>query len=202
MNLMTPARTGAPEAGQQTEHRVCPWYIGYLLASPVRRLVDNPERLLGPLVQPGITVLEPGCGMGFFSLPLARMVGPRGRVICADVQQKMIDGLRRRAQRAGLLDRLETVVCSAGDLGIGRWAGRVDLALAIHVVHEVPDAAGFLRQIHGALGQRGALLIAEPKGHVSAAQFEATVAAAEAIGFTRDSARPPFRSRAVLLSKR
>jgi 2-polyprenyl-3-methyl-5-hydroxy-6-metoxy-1,4-benzoquinol methylase len=182
-------------------HRVCPWYLGYVLASPVRRLVENPEHLLQPLVRPGMTVLEPGCGMGFFSLPLARLVGPEGRVICADLQRKMIDGLRRRAKRAGLLERVEAVVCGPDDLGIGEWTGRVDLALAIHVVHEVPDVAGFLRQIHAALRPRGLFLIMEPKGHVTSAQFETTIAAAEAAGFTRGRVPPPSRSLAALLSK-
>ena len=116
---------------------VCPWWLGYLLASPLRRLAENPERILAPWVRPGMTVLEPGCGMGYFSLPLARTVGPNGRVICVDLQQKMIDGLARRARKAGLLDRLALSVCGSDELGLGDWRGRVDLAVAIHVIHEV-----------------------------------------------------------------
>ena len=45
--------------------RICPWWLGPLLASPIRRLRQNPRRLLAPCVQPGMTVLEPGPGMGF-----------------------------------------------------------------------------------------------------------------------------------------
>jgi ubiquinone/menaquinone biosynthesis C-methylase UbiE len=133
-----------------------------------------------------MTVLEPGSGMGFFSLPLARLVGAQGRVVCVDLQRRMIDGLRRRARRAGLLDRVQTAVCSAEDLGVGEWAGRIDLAFVIHVIHEVPDADRFLRQIHAALRPGGALVIIEPKGHVTPPQFEATLALAEAAGFSRD----------------
>ena len=167
-------------------HRICPWYLGYLLASPVRRLLENPERMLRPYVRPGMTVLEPGSGMGFFSLPLARLVGSDGHVVCVDLQPRMVDGLRRRARKAGVLDRIETAVCSPDDLGIGKWAGRIDLALVIHVIHEVPDADRFLRQIHAALRPGGTLVIIEPKGHVTLAQFEQTLVAAEAVGFTRD----------------
>jgi 2-polyprenyl-3-methyl-5-hydroxy-6-metoxy-1,4-benzoquinol methylase len=185
----------------QAGHCVCPWWLGYFLASPVRRLVENPELMLGPLVRPGMTVLEPGCGMGFFSLPLARLVGPQGRVICVDLQQKMIDGLRRRARRAGLTDRIEATVCGPADLGADKWIGKVDLALAIHVVHEVPDRAAFLRQIHAALREGGKLLIVEPRGHVDASQFAATTADAEAAGFALVPGPPVRGSLSVVLSK-
>ena len=182
-------------------HGVCPWYLGYFLASPLRRLFENPERILQPLVRPGMTVLEPGCAMGFFTLPLARLVGPGGRVVCADLQPKMIEGLRKRAKKAGLIDRIETSVCTPGDLGVGEWAGRVDLALAIHVVHEIRDPAAFLRQVHAALRPGGRLLVLEPKGHVNPSQFAATIAAAEAVGFTAGPAPLPPRRLAVLLAK-
>ncbi len=193
-------RTGPAAAGEQA-HRVCPWWLGYALASPVRRLFMDPERLLRPLVRPGMTVLEPGCGMGFFSLPLARLVGPGGRVVCVDLQRKMIEGLRRRAKRAGLLDRIDTVVCEPSDLRTGAWAGQVDLALALHMVHEIPDVAGFLRQIHAALRPGGTLLIVEPKGHVTREQFEATVQAARAAGFALADRSPLPKRMASLFSK-
>ena len=178
--------TGSSVAESSCPHRVCPWYSGYLLASPLRRLLENPERMLRPYVRPGITVLEPGSGMGFFSLPLARLVGAEGRVVCVDLQPRMIEGLRRRARRANVLDRIETAACSPDDLNIGTWAGRIDLAVVIHVIHEVPDADRFLRQIHAALRPGGTLVIIEPKGHVTPTRFEETLALAEAVGFSRD----------------
>jgi len=80
--------------------RVCPWWIGYLLASPLRRrLGQDPVKILSPYVREGMTVLEPGPGMGFFTIPLARLVGPSGRVIAVDLQPKMIESLKRRAAK-------------------------------------------------------------------------------------------------------
>ena len=149
-----------------------------------------------------MTVLEPGSGMGFFSLPLARLVGAQGRVVCVDLQPRMIEGLRRRARKAGVLDRVETAVCSSHDLGIGEWAGRIDLALVIHVVHEVPDADRFLRQIHAALRPGGTLVIIEPKGHVTPGQFEETLALAEAVGFSRDLQTPATKPLQATLCRR
>jgi ubiquinone/menaquinone biosynthesis C-methylase UbiE len=166
-------------------HSVCPWWLGYVLASPIRRLFENPDRLLESVVSPGMIVLEPGCGMGFFTLPLARLVGPAGKVVCVDLQPKMIEGVRRRAAKVGLGDRIETFACGPTDLGIGDWAGRVDVAVAIHMVHEVPDQRRFLQQIHDALKPGGRLFVREPGGHVSPSAFESTLTAAEAVGFRR-----------------
>src|SRR5512138_823129 len=106
-------------------HRVCPWWIGWLLASPIRKLVQDPARILGPFVRDGMTVLEPGPGMGFFTLELARRVGPGGRVVAVDLQPEMLAGLRRRAARAGLEKQLDARLASATSLGIDDLAGKV-----------------------------------------------------------------------------
>ena len=180
-------------------HSVCPWWLGYVLASPIRRLIEPPERLLASVVKPGMTVVEPGCGMGYFSLPLARLVGPAGKAVCVDLQERMIGGLLRRARRAGLADRIVARVCSADDLGLAAFSGSADLALAIHMVHEVPDPPRLLRQLHDALRPGGRLLIVEPRGHVSAEAFEETLAQAGREGFARIEARPAARGRAALL---
>jgi ubiquinone/menaquinone biosynthesis C-methylase UbiE len=105
-------------------HRVCPWWLGYLLASPVRRLLHDPARILAPHVREGMAVLEPGPGMGFFTLELARRVGPSGRVVAIDVQPRMLAGLRRRAARASLERRIETRQARPDSLGVEDLAGR------------------------------------------------------------------------------
>lgn len=181
--------------------RVCPWWLGYVLVSPIRRLLESPERLLGPYVRPGTTVVEPGCGMGYFSIPLARMVGPEGTVICVDLQEKMIAGLRRRAQRAGVADRIVASVCSPDDLGLGPFQGTADLALAIHMVHEVPDQARLLAQLHAVLRPGGSLLIREPRGHVTPDAFEHSMALAASVGFARTNRAVGGRGPGALLQR-
>jgi ubiquinone/menaquinone biosynthesis C-methylase UbiE len=181
--------------------RVCPWWVGYLLVSPIRRWFEKPEELLGERVRSGATALDVGCGMGYFSLPLAERVGPAGRVICVDLQERMIRSLRRRAARAGLSGRIEARVCGASSLGIRDLEGQVDFALAAFVVHEVPDAERFLAEIGNALAPGGRLLVAEPKGHVSAEALEETLEAARKSGLSVIE-RPRIKgSRAALLEK-
>ncbi len=164
-------------------HGVCPWWVGYFLASPVRRWLQDPAIIVGPFVAEGMVVLEPGPGMGFFTLELARRVGPQGRVIAVDVQPKMLDGLRKRAAKAGLADRIDVRLCKADGLGIEDWSGRADFALAFAMVHEAPDPAVLFRNIHRALKPGGKLLFAEPAGHVGAKGFEASLAQARGAGF-------------------
>src|SRR5262245_59235248 len=111
-------------------HRLCPWWAGYFLLLPLRRYYQNPAKLLGPHVREGMIVLEPGPGMGYFTLELARRVGPSGRVVAVDVQDRMLAALRRRAASAGLADRIEARAVPPGDLGVADLAGRVDFVPA------------------------------------------------------------------------
>jgi SAM-dependent methyltransferase len=149
-----------------------------------------------------MTVLDAGCAMGYFSLPMAKMVGDGGRVICVDMQRRMIANLVRRARRAGVADRIEARVCSPRGLGISDLSDQIDFALAFAVVHEVPDARAFLNDIHGALRQGGRLLIAEPGGHVKSREFEVTVDTARETGFDIENRPAVRRSLTALAVKR
>ncbi len=122
-------------------HRICPWWLGYWLISPLRKYGQNPHLILSAYVHEGMTVLEPGPGMGHFTLELARLVGSSGRVVAVDVQPKMIDRLKRRAAKAGLLDRVDARVAPAESMAIADLLGSVDFTLAFAVVHEFPDAS-------------------------------------------------------------
>lgn len=182
--------------------RVCPWWLGYFLASPIRRFLEDPHDIVDPFVRDGMTVLEPGPGMGFFTLELARRVGPKGRVIAPDVQQKMLDGLKRRARRAGLLDRIETRLASSDSMRIEDLAGQVDFTLAYALVHEIPDPGEFFLQVSAALKTTAGVLLVEPAGHVNAAEFERELQLADSMGL-RLIDRPSLKRRhAAVLQKR
>ena len=173
-------------------HRVCPWFIGYLLASPVRRIWHDPRAIVAPYVKEGMAVLEPGPGMGFFTLELARRVGPAGRVVAIDLQPRMLSALRRRASRAGLADRIDARLAGAGGLGVPDLAGKVGFVLAFAMVHELPDQGRFFSEIAGTLAPGAQVLVAEPSGHVSEAEFTKTLELAAGAGL-RERARPEIR---------
>jgi len=180
---------------------VCPWWIGWLLANPLRRLFQDPAALVAPYVREGMTVLEPGPGMGFVTLELARCVGPAGRVVAVDLQPQMLAGLRRRAAKAGVLGRLDLRLATPESLQIGDLTGTVDFALACAVVHELPDPAPFFREVSQALKPGGRLLLIEPRGHVSPEEFAAQVQSATAACLD-ETERPELRrSRTALFVK-
>lgn len=182
------------------EH-VCPYWVGYLLLNPLRKLLENPYKILDPFVQEGMTVLEPGCGMGYFTLPLARMVGPKGRIVAVEIQQKMLSALERRARKEGVLDRIDLRQIGPKGLGVEDLSGEVDLTVALHMVHEVPDQSSFFNETRKALKSGGKLLIVEPKGHVSQAQFNQTLAIAEKIGLKSEVLAHKVGGRGALLNK-
>jgi len=184
------------------EENVCPVWVGYILISPFRKLWQNPKRILGPFIRPGMRILDIGCAMGFFSLPMAEMAGDEGCVICVDLQEKMLERLMNRAKRAGLASRIELRTCDSHSLKIDDLNGTIDFALAFAVVHEMPDSSIFLTEVHNAIKPGGKLLIAEPKGHVSKQAFEKILDLAGEKGFLQSEEVRIPGSRSFLLKRK
>jgi ubiquinone/menaquinone biosynthesis C-methylase UbiE len=183
-------------------NRVCPWWLGYFLASPIRRwLGQDAAEIVSPYVREGMTVLEPGPGMGFFTIPLARMVGEAGRVIAVDLQPKMIAGLKHRAAKANVATRIDARVSSAETMGLQDLTGKVDFTLAFAVVHEFPDTQHFFDEVARASKSGSKVLLAEPRGHVNDSQFAAELSAAATYGFNVSTKPQIARSQAALLVK-
>jgi ubiquinone/menaquinone biosynthesis C-methylase UbiE len=178
--------------------RICSWRIAFALDNPIRRFIHDPKRILGEYIEPGQTVLDAGCGPGTFSLAMAKMVGELGKVIAVDVQEEMLQIVREKTSQQGLGSRIVTHKCDPDRIGVSE---KVDFALAFYMVHEVPNAEAFLKEISSVLKPRGKLLIVEPKIHVSAAAFDKTMEVARKAGLIPIS-EPKIRfSRCKLLSR-
>ncbi|MFI5181519.1 MAG: class I SAM-dependent methyltransferase [Thermoanaerobaculia bacterium] len=164
----------------ERKDRVCPVALAGSLDSRFRRLFQNPRRLVGPYLRQGMTVLDVGCGPGFFVVEIADLVGPSGRVIAADLQPEMLDRLRAKIRGTALERRITLHPCQPGRLGA---PGPVDFVLAFWVLHELPDQGAFFREAREILAQEGRMLLVEPPLHVSRCEFEATIRLAESEGF-------------------
>jgi 2-polyprenyl-3-methyl-5-hydroxy-6-metoxy-1,4-benzoquinol methylase len=183
------------------EH-VCPIWAGYFLLSPIRKLIQNPGNILSPYVGEGMTVLDYGCAMGYFSIPLAKMVGASGKVICVDVQEKMLKVLKNRARKAGVSDRIETHLCNERMQCLENLEGKIDFALAFAVVHEVADPYSLFKELSAAIKPSGKILVAEPTGRASDNDFAKTIETAQSSGLTIRNYPHIMMSRAVLFEKR
>jgi len=181
--------------------KVCPFWVGYLLSSPVRKLWHNPEKILEPYIKQGMRVVDIGCAMGFFSLPLAKLVGLNGKVVCVDIQKKMIRSLEKRAKKADLLERIETRVCSESSFCLDNLGGEIDFALAFAVVHEILEPLVLFSQVYKALKSEGKLLMAEPKGRVSEKDFTISVQIAKGHSFEIVDRPHIWGTRVALLQK-
>jgi len=180
-------------------HRVCPWWGGYFIDHRIRRWLHRPEQLLAPFVSPGMTVLDFGCGMGFTSIAMAKLVGPAGAVISADLQPQMLGTLEKRARRAGVAERIRTHVCEKDSLGLDE---SVDFALAFWSAHEVPDLGRLLGEIHNCLVSGATFLVVEPRGHVTPEDVVEMTEKAEEIGFaTQEDQLAVLWSHTVLYRK-
>jgi len=119
------------------KHHVCPWWMGYLLLIPLRKYGQNPQKILGKYLHPGMKVIDFGSAMGYFSLPMAKMVNPSGKVYCFDIQQKMLDKLMKRVRSAGLEQCVELRNVNSGSAFDG-LDSNIDFVLLFAVAHEVP----------------------------------------------------------------
>jgi ubiquinone/menaquinone biosynthesis C-methylase UbiE len=177
---------------------VCPWQLTPLIDNRLRPLIHNPQKIFAPYVAKGMTVLDVGCGAGFASLGLARLVGEEGLVIAADLQSKMLSIVKERAMKVGLSERIRTHLCGPGHIGLRE---ELDFAVAFFMVHEVPDVRSFLEEIHALLKTGGRFFITEPKIHVGLRAFRQIMREAQVIGF-EIAERPSVRfGRTVLLVK-
>ena len=161
---------------------VCPVERAGSLDSRLRRLLQNPHRMLLPYVQEGMSVLDFGCGPGFFTVELAQLVGMSGHVIAADLQDGMLEKVRNKVQGTELESRVQLHKCQSVQMGITR---RLDFILAFYVLHELPDVAAFFSQLRPLVTVRGKMLVIEPPIHVSKARFNSMLEVAEAAGFAR-----------------
>jgi ubiquinone/menaquinone biosynthesis C-methylase UbiE len=181
-------------------HDVCPASHAGMLDHPIRRLIQSPKRIVGPYVRADDTVLDIGCGPGYFTRPIARMVGKNGCVVAADLQGEMLAMLRERAEREGLTSRIRFHKTRPETLELGDL-GPFDFVLAFYVVHEVPDAGRFFREVAAVLRPGGMILVVEPAHHVGEREFAEELAAARAAGFAVENGPRVLLSRTALLRK-
>lgn len=183
----------------QMKNNVCPVERAGRLDIKIRKWLQNPKKILGNYVKKGMTVLDVGCGTGFFSVEMAKMVGNPGKVIAADLQEGMLKKLKDKIKGTEIEKKIRLHKCQEDKIGISE---KVDFALAFYMVHEVPDHKNLFKEIMSALKPNGKFLIVEPKYfHVSKREFEKMVKNAIDIGFKPVERPKVFLGRTIVFCR-
>lgn len=168
------------------------------LDNKLRRWLQNPGIIVRPYLNKGTTVLDVGCGPGFFTIDMAKCVGKTGTVIAADLQKGMLEKIKRKINGTEIEDNIVLHQCGEKNIGIEE---PIDFALAFYMVHETPDVNNFFEEVHSILKDGGKLLVVEPKFHVSGKAFKETISIAVKHGLKIIGTPKNFFSRAVLFRK-
>ena len=164
--------------------------------SPLRRRFQNPFKILKPYIKKGMTVLDLGCGPGFFSIELAKLLDGSGKVIAADLQQGMLERVRQKINGTELEQLIKLHKCYEESINL---TDKVDFVLAFYTIHEVSHQDNLFKELKSILKPGGEIFIIEPKFHVPRQLFNDTVNKMIEIGFEITERPKVFLSRAVLM---
>ena len=121
-------------------------------------LDKNAEEVLKELsIKNGQTVLDVGCGSGTYTIPVARLVGSKGRVYALDVNRKALDKMERKSQSEGLKNIVR--IDSSGEVKIPLKDITLDHVLLIDVLQEIDDKEALISEAHRVLKKKGMLSV-------------------------------------------
>ncbi len=154
------------------------------LLQPLRHLVMPVRRTLERFkVGSGRTVLEVGPGPGYYTLETASMVGPKGRVICLDIQRGMLEILRDRLADRGV-GNVDLIVADATHLPLRESCA--DTAFLVTVLGEVPDPGAALRELRRVVRDGGHLGFSESFGDPDYVRTGTLEALCAGVGFREE----------------
>jgi ubiquinone/menaquinone biosynthesis C-methylase UbiE len=158
-------------------------------------------------LQPGQTVADIGAGSGLFAVPIARAVGPRGRVYAVEIDAGFFPEIKKRAAD-GQVANIETVLGKFTDPALP--VRNVDLAFFHDVMHHVDDRAGYLKTLAGYIAPSGRIAVVDYEGamgpHAKQPELQAPrdqlTAWMQAAGFTMVEDIKLFEDKYVLVFAR
>ena len=137
--------------GPDAFYRFYIWFCKFvdLIWKPQRRLEKFP-------LKEGMAVVDYGCGPGRYTLPIARLVGSKGKVFAVDIQPLAISTVRKKAARESLTN-IEAILVDSYNTGI--QSSSIDLVLLVDTLHLIGDCDALFREIQRILKQDGVLFM-------------------------------------------
>jgi ubiquinone/menaquinone biosynthesis C-methylase UbiE len=179
-------------------NRICPVEISWGLDNSLRKLLQNPKKILKPYLNPGEKVLDYGCGPGFFTFPIAQLLGDFGTVYAADLQDGMLEKVKNKISDTGIRHIIKLHKCEESSINLN---DTVDFILAFYMIHEVVNQDQIFLEFMQILNPQGKLLIIEPNFHVSKNDFNNMETKLKNTGFKIIERPKVLFSRSVLLQK-
>jgi ubiquinone/menaquinone biosynthesis C-methylase UbiE len=180
------------------KNKICSAENARVLDFKFRKIIQNPQKIIKPYVKEGMTVLDLGCGPGFFTIEMAKLVGSKGKVVAADLQEEMLEIVRKKAENTNLQNTIELHNCQTNKIGLTQ---EFDFILLFYMLHEVPNQSAFLKELHALLKPEGRILIVEPKIHVTKDDFHQSKKILTKYEFDIIKEPKVFFSRTVLIKK-
>ncbi len=184
---------------KEKSKRICPVEKAGGLDMRMRKWVQNPQKILKPYINKGMTVLDLGCGPGFFSIEIAKSLIDSGKVIAADLQEGMLDKVRQKIKGTELEKIITAHKCQEESISLSE---KVDFVLAFYMIHEVPNQDKLFRELKSIVKPNGQLFIIEPKFHVSKKSFDLMIDRVKEIGFEIKDRPKVFFSRTIVLKNK
>ncbi len=177
--------------------RICPVERAGGLDNSARRLFQNPKKIIAEFIREDMHVLDLGCGPGYFTVEIAKMLKSPGKVIAADLQEGMLAIIKNKIKGTELEERVILHKCEDNKIGV---TDKFDFILAFYMVHEVPDQKKLFAELKSILKPNGNVYIIEPKFHVTKKMFNDMIGRLKESGFKIIDSPKVFFSRAILLS--
>ncbi len=169
------------------------------LESRLRYLLQNPNRILRKYLYSGMTVLDLGCGTGYFTTEIAKIVGDSGKVIAVDVQEKMLEILKQKLRDNEVHNNIQIIKCQENHLGLTE---KVDFILAFYTFHEMKYIDNIITELKTILKPKAKILISEQKFHVPRLKFDTIINKMTNQGFVICERPNIFLSRTVIMECR
>jgi ubiquinone/menaquinone biosynthesis C-methylase UbiE len=186
-------------ANKEYKNDICSHSHSFFLDNFFRRLIQHPKKIVKEYIKDGDTVIDLGCGPGYFSIDMAQMVGNTGKVYSVDLQKEMLEIVEKKAKKKSLTDRIILHNCPQNKIGLHSDL-KADFILAFYMVHETPDHISFLKEVKMLLKKEGTFLLVEPVFHVSKEHFQNLTRDIKDIGFTLLDTPKKKGGRSLLLS--
>lgn len=176
---------------------VCSYKVASTLDISWRKRLQNPSLFLKSYIKPGMKVLDFGCGNGFCTLDLANLLGVNGKIVAADLQQEMLELLKKKVSGSLFENNISFHKCEQNQTGI---KDHFDFMLLFWMFHEVPNQGHLLKELKSLLNAGGKIMISEPKVHVKSKSFLEEKQLAQECGFIVENGPKIFFSRTMVLS--